>query len=463
MSRPWRGASEARDGGGAYQARDRVARGRASACLLVPLALLTLVPLALAGWLWRDISAGPELSSPPHALDADQVQRGEYLARIGNCLGCHTARGGASYAGGRPLETPFGTVYASNLTPDDATGIGRWSAEAFWRALHHGVSRDGRLLYPAFPYTNTTHVSRADSDALHAYLRSLRAVNQPNRGPALRFPYNTQAALAVWRALYFRPADADAAMLAMPSAPLPAADRAAWQRGAYLVRGLGHCSACHSRRNALGGTGDASQLDGGLMPVQNWYAPSLQSPDEAGVRDWQTAQIVALLRTGTSDRGTVHGPMAEVVHGSTQHLTPTDAAAMANYLKSLPAVPSQRAETDEVADVPALRQIGEQRYADRCAGCHGERGEGVPGAYPALAGNRVVLMNPPVNLVQLIVHGGFAPSTAGNARPYGMPPYGLELKHSEIAALLTYLRSAWGNQASAVSPLSVQRWRERID
>lgn len=463
MSRPWRAASDDLGPPKLYKTHGRIAHGRAAAGVLGTLALLTLALLALAGWLWRDIGAGPELSSPPQIIDADQVQRGEYLARVGNCMGCHTARGGAPYAGGRPLETPFGTVYASNLTPDDATGIGRWSVEAFWRALHHGLSRDGRLLYPAFPYTNTTHVSRADSDALHAYLRSLPAVNQPNRRHALRFPYNTQAALAVWRALYFRPADGGAARPATPSALVSTTDRVAWQRGAYLVRGLGHCSACHAQRNALGAPGDPSQLEGGLMPVQNWYAPSLQSPDEAGVRDWDIAQIVALLRTGTSDRGTVHGPMAEVVHGSTQYLSPSDAAAMATYLKSLPTLPSHSVEADEVAEMPAQRQLGEQRYADRCAGCHGERGEGVAGAYPALAGNRAVLMNPPVNLVQLIVHGGFAPSTAGNARPYGMPPFGLELKHAEIAAVLTYLRSAWGNQASAVSALSVQRWRERID
>lgn len=384
--------------------------------------------------------------------DAGLVARGAYLARAGNCMACHTARGGEPYAGGRGIDTPFGTVYSSNLTPDADTGLGRWSAPQFWRAMHHGRSADGRLLVPAFPYTSTTQVSRADSDALYAYLRSVPAVHQPAKAHDLRFPFDTQAALAVWRALYFKPGVFE-----------PDASRSAeWNRGAYLVQGLGHCNACHAQRNALGATAGPLDLGGGLIPIQNWYAPSLTDPREAGVADWPEADIVALLKTGVVDRRgalvTAAGPMGEVVLRSTQHLSDVDLGAMATYLKTLgagsvaaagPAIPGGSA--------PAGR--GAKLYEDHCAACHGDQGAGVAGAYPPLAGNRAVLMAVPANLVRIVLEGGFAPSTAGHPRPYGMPPFAQTLSNDDIALLLTHLRSSWGNRAEAVSAVEVNRYR----
>ena len=425
--------------------------------------LVALSVLAVAGLVWRELSAAADTLPPPALATSDQVAQGAYLARIGNCLGCHTAPGGKSGAGGVAIPTPFGKVIASNLTPDPATGIGQWSSQAFWRALHEGRSRDGRLLYPAFPYAHTTHVSRADSDTLLAYLRSLAPVNQPERPHELRFPYSTQFALAVWRLLYFRPAD-PAQPLPL-AGPLPATATAAeLARGAYLVHGLGHCGACHAQRNALGATTEPLSLDGGLIPGQHWLAPSLRSSQAAGLAGWPLAQAVALLTTGRSDRASVQGPMAEVVHNATQYLRPADARAMALYLMSLPEAPPPPPPADDpaVANAPLLRSQGAELYRDQCAGCHGEQGEGVPGAYPALAGNRALLLDPPVNLVQVIVHGGFAPATDGNPRPYGMPPFGLVLSNQEIAALLSHLRHAWGHRAPAVSALAVQRWRESV-
>ena len=219
-------------------------------------------------------------------------------------------------------------MYAGNLTPDRAHGLGAWSGDDFWRALHHGRSRDGRLLYPAFPYTHYTQVTRDDADAMLAYLRTLAPVARPNTPHALRWPYSTQAALAVWRALYFRPGEYRA----------DPAQSAQWNRGAYLVRGLGHCSACHSTRNALGGS-DLMDLSGGMIPMQAWYAPSLADPDEAGVAHWDTARIAQLLRTGSTADASVLGPMAEVVLHSTQYLSDGDLSAMAVFLKSLPPAP----------------------------------------------------------------------------------------------------------------------------
>ncbi len=415
----------------------------AAAGLLLALAALTAIVL------WLNVRG--ETTEPndnaPFTATPEQVARGAYLALAGNCAGCHTARSGAPYAGGRGIETPFGTVYASNLTPDPRSGLGGWTRADFWRALHHGRSRDGRLLVPAFPYPNYTQVTRDDADALFAYLQSLPAVAQPRRPHALRFPYDTQAALALWRALFFRAGE---------FVPDPAKD-AAWNRGAYLVGGLGHCAACHAPRNAFGATTDSPSLGGGLIPMQKWYAPSLTSPREAGVADWPQAEVVQLLKTGRSGRGSVLGPMAEVVLRSTQHLVDDDLQAMATFLRSLPPreLPPQRGEPADAATLAAGRQL----YERHCQDCHGKTGEGAAGAYAALAGHRVVTMDSPANLVRVIVTGGFAPATAGHPRPYGMPPFGHVLSDAEIAALASWLRRAWGHEAPAVGPLLVQALR----
>ncbi len=385
----------------------------------------------------------------PPAADA-LVARGAYLGRAGNCLACHTTPGGAPGAGGRGIDTPFGTVYASNITPDPKTGIGGWTNADFWQALHHGKSRDGRRLYPAFPYPSYTQVTRADADALYAWLMSLQPVERANTPHALRWPYRTQAALAVWRALYFSPG-------AFNADPKQGVD---WNRGAYLVRGLGHCAACHTARNALGATDDKLDLAGGLIPAQNWYAPSLASAAEAGVAEWPLTDITQLLKTGTSPRASMLGPMAEVVQHSTQHLSDSDLRAMATYLKALPPARATAVTPPPVDSAVATR--GAKLYEQHCVQCHGVRGEGVPGAYPSLAGNRAVTMPATANLVQIVLNGGFAPATAGNPRPFGMPPYVLVLNDADTAAVLSHIRNAWGNRAGPVSELDVSRQRSAL-
>lgn len=415
--------------------------------LLAGLVGLLLLAAALVWWLGVHDTAATEAAVPPAPVSAQQIERGAYLARAGNCAGCHTRRGGASYAGGRAIDTPFGTVHAGNLTPDVQTGLGAWSAADFWRAMHHGRSRDGRLLLPVFPYTSTTRVTREDSDALFAYLRSLPAVAQPATPHALRWPVGSPWALAVWRALYFR---------AGVFEPQPA-QSAAWNRGAYLVQGLGHCNACHAARNLLGANAGVEDLSGGQIPMQGWYAPSLRDPAQAGVAGWETAQVVQLLQTGVSPRGSALGPMAEVVLHSTQYLRPDDLAAMATYLQSLP---QAAAATDTGAPAPGrVLALGEQLYGTHCADCHGAQGQGVAGAYPPLAGNRAVRMVPAANLVQVVLRGGYAPATVGNPRPFGMPPFQMLLSDEEVAAVVSYIRQAWGNQASGVSALDVTRHR----
>ncbi|MDO5290190.1 MAG: cytochrome c [Pseudomonadota bacterium] len=429
---------------------------RAAAWLAVPLAALLLV----AAWLWQvNYRDGIDVSTPdtaPPATDAQRA-RGAYLARAGNCMACHTARGGAPGAGGVALATPFGTLYSSNLTPDPDTGIGRWNSATFWRALHRGRGADGRLLYPAFPYTHTTALTREDADALLAYFRSLPPVHGAPPAHQLRWPYSTQAALAVWRALYFRPGP-------LPEPPAAAGRDAAWRRGAYLVHAVAHCSACHATRDRLGG---ANWLDmgGGVMPTQGWYAPSMAARSQASVADWPLHDIVRLLKTGAAPQGSTSGPMAGVVLHGTQHVSDDDLHAMALYLQSLP----QQEETAAPVTAPAAfsaeaadngpARAGARLYAQHCADCHGPRGQGVPGAYPPLAGNRAVTMAHTDNLLQIVLHGGFAPATAGNPRPYGMPPFAQTLSDADIAAVLTHIRASWGNRAPEVSPLHVNRLR----
>ena len=442
--------------------------GRAGGRLLTVLgalvALALLGALAFAGLVVMNLyRTEPLVPSAPEAQAAQQggalVERGAYLARVGNCMGCHTAQGGAQYAGGRGIETPFGVVYSSNLTADRDTGLGRWTSAEFWRALHHGRSRDGRLLYPAFPYTSYTQVTRADADAIFAFLQSVPAAVRPNRQHALRFPFDTQLALAGWRTLFFRPA-ADGT--APPSAPAALGAQAPdWQRGAYLVGGLGHCAACHTPRNAFGASLDARALGGGLIPVQNWYAPALDVASEAGVAHWPLDEVVALLKTGVAPQGSAIGPMAEVVFNSTQYLTDADAAAMALYLQSLP--PRQGMSSTQAPAAPgaALYERGAQVYEQQCAQCHGDKGEGKSNAFPALAGNRAVVMADPTNVLRVLLQGGYLPATAGNPRPHGMPPFLQTLNDEEIAAVTSYVRNAWGNNASRVATIDVHRARER--
>lgn len=409
------------------------------------LCLALLAALAL-GWAWpraQVVHATPTPTSPA------EIQRGAYLARVGNCMGCHTARGGLPWAGGRGIATPFGTLYSGNLTPDADTGLGLWSTADFWRALHQGRSRDGRLLYPAFPYTHYTRVTRADADALFAYLQGLVPVRQASRTHALRFPYDSQLALAFWQALFFRPET---------FTPEPG-QSVQWNRGAYLVQGLAHCGACHTPRNDWGGLREAQALAGGQVAGQGWYAPALDAAHEAGLQRWAGEDALALLKKGVAPQAGVSGPMAEVVFGSLQYLDDADLRAMLHYLQSLPE--RALAQAPGAPPTAAVLEQGRGLYAEHCAQCHGAQGEGRAGAYAALAGNRAVLLAEPMNLVQMVLHGGYAPATAGNPRPHGMPPFVQRLSNEEIAAVLSYMRSAWGNDAGRVDAMDVHRVRER--
>jgi mono/diheme cytochrome c family protein len=397
--------------------------------------LIVLAAIALAlflGFPWEREQRG-------RAPGGADPKLGEYLVRAGNCYSCHTAHGGMPYAGGRAIATPYGTLYSSNITPDPDTGLGKWSSDDFWRALHEGKSRDGSFLYPAFPYWAYTKVTREHADAIYAYLRSIAPVSRQNRPHEMRFPYDKRGLLGAWRALYFKQG-------VFKPDPKQSAE---WNRGAYLVEGLGHCAACHAERGAWGSVRQ-KDIGGGLIPMLNWYAPSLGSKRDA-------EDLVEFLKHGVSRGRASFGPMSEVIRDSLQHLALDDLRAIAAYLRS------QRDEDDESGGSGALTpsQIGQfmkagaRIYQDRCAPCHQAAGEGVPRVYPPLAGNDAILMRNPVNAIRMVLNGGFPPSTRGNPRPYGMPPFAHVLGDGEVAAVVTYIRGAWGNRAAPVSTLEV--------
>jgi mono/diheme cytochrome c family protein len=381
-----------------------------------------------------------------------QSQRGAYLARVGNCMGCHTTRGGKPYAGGRKMRTPFGVFVTPNITPDDDTGIGQWDEEDFWQAMHHGKSKDGRYLYPVFPYIEYTNVTRQDSDMIFAYLHSLPPVTQNNPLHKIDSPYDNQWLLFLWRAWYFKEGVYE-----------PDSSKSEeWNRGAYLVQGLGHCNACHTSRNVWGASQDG-ELTGGEIMGTYWYAPSLISPLEAGMGDWPVEDIVELLSTGINSHAVTSGPMATIVQQSLQHLSVDDMRAMAVYLQSISKKEIDVRKTKKIPPMPeAVRQYlskGELIYEKHCQDCHGVSGQGVPNIYPPLAGNRSVTMASSLNTIRSVLYGGYPPSTAGNLRPYGMPPYQHIIYDIEIAQVVSYIRNAWGNIGSLVSPFDVDQSR----
>ncbi len=393
-----------------------------------------------------DPSTGPAVAA---RSNSQLVEHGRYLATAGNCMACHTAQTGKPYAGGAAVPTPFGTIYGPNITPDTQTGIGAWSTEDFWQALHNGKSRDGSLLYPAFPFTEYTRITRADADALYAFLKTVEPVKQASRPPELEFPYNQRPLMAFWRALYFNPG-------------VQAADdkqSLQWNRGRYLVNGVGHCAACHAPRNELGATRADAGLSGGTIPMLGWYAPPLTGDTVAGLGKWSTQDIAALLKTGVSAHSTASGPMAEVVLGSSQHLSDDDALAIGVYLKTLDAAPSSASRAGSPPSQTSL-DLGGKLYTQHCAQCHQASGKGSDGAWPALAGNPSVNAPSPANAIRMVLDGGFAPASAANSRPHGMPPFGQMLSDSDIALLVTYIRNSWGNKAGAVASLDVNRARQ---
>jgi mono/diheme cytochrome c family protein len=383
----------------------------------MPCTMILLIGLALAA------------NSKPIEAQPSLVQRGEYLARAGDCVSCHTSSGGQFLAGGGRLNTPFGYMLTPNITPDAATGIGLWSSDDFYRALHTGVNRAGQDMYPTMPYDFYTRVTREDSDAIYAYLRTLKPVTSLVEVNHLHFPFDQRWTMGGWRELYFT-----------EGAFSPSLNRSpAWNRGAYLVDGLGHCSACHSPRNLLGAIEKSKEFAGAV--VDGWFALDLSEDISSGLGSWSIDDISTYLKTGTlKGKTTAIGPMAEVVRNSLQYLSDSDLRAIAEYLKAIPADSPLR--TERVRPDPTRAQ-GATLYIDHCVGCHQSMGRGVPGVFPPLAGNGVVLASDPADIVKIILLG--IPPQNGLI---AMPSFAGGMSDQQIAALANYVRTSWGNAAA---------------
>jgi mono/diheme cytochrome c family protein len=393
--------------------------------------------------------ASAVLASPVRAEDA--VSRGRYLAILGDCAGCHTREHGAAYAGGLPFQARFGTVYSTNITPDMQTGIGTWTNDQFYRALHEGIAADGRHLYPAFPYVYFSRISRQESDDLFAFLKSLKPVRQPPTPNKLIFPFNIRAGLILWNWLY------------LPKAPPkfdPAAS-AAWKRGEYIVNGLGHCGGCHTPKDILFGDITSKLLTGGV--VDNWYAADLTGNPHVGLGKWGSDDLVRFLATGRNPYATAAGNMQEKVTLSTSHMTNEDRAAIATYLKSLPSDPPHTPRPPE----PAQMVAGQAIFVARCQSCHqapGQPDQAGPGPlpdYPKLAGDTLILGRDPTTVVRTILQGAESPVTPNEKTTYSMPAFPV-LGDEEIAAVATYIRNSWGNHGEPVTPHAVKTLRARL-
>jgi mono/diheme cytochrome c family protein len=404
--------------------------------------------------------------SAANGADAATLARGEYIAKAGDCAGCHTeAQGGVPYAGGHGLVSPFGKIMATNITPDPNYGIGQYTYEDFARALRKGVARGGKRLYPAMPYNAFAKMDDADMHALYTYMmHGVAPVAKPNEKSDVAFPFNQRWALRFWQ------------MAFVPREPYrPRADRdVQWNRGAYLVQSLGHCGSCHTPRGPAyqeQGTDESSStfLTGGVN--DHWFAPNLTGDPGSGLGRWRAPEIAAFLKTGHGSGNIAYGSMVEQIEDSTQYLSDDDLLAIGRYLKSLPSrnQSGTYAPQDDVARkpingsrVPDALSVGYNVYRSFCAQCHGDAGKGVPNVFPALAGNSSVLAEDTTSLIRLMVEGGNSPSTLTGPPRQQMPRFADTLADVEIGQVLTYIRGAWGNNAQPITANDVSSLRQKI-
>lgn len=389
----------------------------------------------------------PPLPAPGAQANQQIIERGRYLATVGDCMACHTAENGERFAGGRPLKTPFGTVLSANITPDADTGIGEYNADQFYRALHDGVDNKGRQLYPAFPYEYFTNVSREDSDALFAYLSSLPPVRHEVERNQLPFPFDLRPGVAFWNLLYLDKG---------PLEPVPSKSEQ-WNRGRYLVEGLGHCQACHTPRNFLGGPKRERAFYGGTFG--DLFAPDITQNKHKGIGGWERKDIEAYLRQGHNEHSGASVEMGEVVTFSLSQLNDADFAAVVEYLTDQPASPNT---TVKAPDQTVMRE-GRAIWEDSCSACHGMDADGVAGIFPQLKGNPNLQQDDPTTVLHFILAGTRRTATDKAPTRFAMPAYEWKLSDAQVAAVATYARNSWGNSAPAVDPKRVAELRKDLD
>jgi mono/diheme cytochrome c family protein len=424
--------------------------------LIVFLGLAALVGAAgFAGW--RFATSDSEVSAADVKPTPELIERGRYLTAAADCAACHTTPGGKPYAGGVAFELPFGTIYSTNITADEKTGIGTWSDDDFVRALHKGVGRDGENLYPAFPYTSYTGLTRDDAVAIKAYIFSLEKQNAPAKENTLAFPFNQRWAMKFWNVAFldqkrFR--------------PNPGLDNVA-NRGAYLATALGHCGECHTPRNlafALSGKEFAG------AEIRGWRAYNITPDREEGVGAWTDAQLASYLSTGHAEgRGAASGPMAEVIVNSTKFLTKPDIDALVAYMRQVTpqkgeggvrvaASPKSMVASTAWAAAPSGAEggLGAKIFQGACASCHQWNGKGQQTSYAALAGTRAVNDPEGLNLVQVLLEGSDLRSVH---RAAWMPKFGDAYTDAELAAVANYVIAHFGGKDGEVTPEKVRERR----
>ncbi|AUG02318.1 alcohol dehydrogenase [Pseudomonas sp. 09C 129] len=426
------------------------------------LALPCLVAAGLLAWyVTREpVSPFEQEQAAATRFDPALVSRGEYVARVSDCVACHSLPGKAPFAGGLEMATPLGAIHATNVTPDRDTGIGAYSLADFDRAVRHGVAPGGRRLYPAMPYPSYVKLSDDDMRALYAFfMKGVQPVSQPNAPSAIPWPLNMRWPIALWNGL-FAPST--------PYAAKPAQD-ALWNRGAYIVQGPGHCGSCHTPRGlafneqALDESG-APFLAGALL--DGWYAPSLRQDSNTGLGRWSEPQIVQFLKTGRNQHAVVYGSMTEAFNNSTQFMADEDLAAIARYLKSLPGDPQRDGAPWQYQAVSAATRLdspGAHTYVTRCASCHGLDGQGQAEWMPPLAGATSALAKENASAINITLNGSQRVVAAGVPDAYRMPAFREQLSDREIAEVLSFVRGTWGNSGGAVDAQAVGKLRGHTD
>ncbi len=412
---------------------------------------------------WSQSSQQAAAAAPQAQAGADDQQliaRGAYLAKLGDCVACHTAEKGKPFAGGLGFSTPVGTVYSTNITPDKETGIGGYTLEDFDNAVRHGIRKDGSTLYPAMPFPNYAKVRPSDVQALYAYfMHGVQPVSQANKDSDITWPLSMRWPLSIWRHAFAPDVVSDDA----------SADKDAVLRGKYLVEGLGHCSACHTPRGvgfqekAL--TDDSTAFLSGSV-IDNYLAKNLRGDVTEGLGSWTEADIAAFLKTGRNAHTAAFGGMSDVVEHSMQYASDEDVAAIAKYLKTLkPVDPNAKALVYDDAAQKALiagsdRSNGALTFVDNCMACHRASGKGYSETFPVLAQNSAVNSADPSSLISIVLRGGEMPSTKAAPTHYAMPGFDDRLTNQDVADVLTFVRSSWGNKAPAVTAEQVAKIRK---
>lgn len=425
--------------------------------LAIVILILLLILISVASLIWVK-STEPNISDPPPGVlailtepipdgpNADLVRRGRYLAIAGDCLSCHTRRGGRPFEGGLGLQSPFGIIYSANITSDPDTGIGSWTPDQFYRALHEGRSDDGDRLYPAMPYPHFDMIPRADSDAILAFLKTVPPAHYDAPANRLPFPVNIRLAMIGWNMLNFSPHP----FKADPNRS------AAWNRGAYLVQGPEHCGACHTPKNMLQAEENGQAFRGSV--IEDWFAPDLTGNPRSGLGSWSAADIVQYLRSGRNSHSNASGLMGEVVTYSTSLLSDSDLAAIATYLKSLPPSPAIASPAPDAAAM----QAGSAIFFDQCTACHLGGGRGQSGMFPPLRGSAVAQQRDATGLIHLILGGGRTAPTLSRPGFQSMPSFAWKLNDQQVADVATYVRNSWGNRAPPVDAGKVASIRSKL-